>query len=53
MYKMIAFTADGERLTPQYANNPAYFDRFKNRVNYKIVIMKKVKNRYTVIYSEL
>lgn len=29
-----------------------YFDRYKNRINYKIKIFQKVKNRWELIYSE-
>ena len=34
------------------SNNLEYFNRYKNRTNYKIKILHKVKNRWKVIYSE-
>ena len=30
-----------------------YFDRYKNRTNYKIKIFQKVKNKWNLIYSEV
>lgn len=50
MYKMTVYKAwDGKMLLIRRANNLEYFDRFKGRQNYRIVITKGK----TVIYSEL
>ena len=49
-YTMIAYKAwDGEVLRTERSNNLAYFDRYKNKQNFRIVIKEGCK----VIYSEL
>ena len=53
MYKMVAYLReDGSRLFPQYANNIQYFDRYKDKTNYRIEIYKLVGKRYKLIYKE-
>ena len=53
MYKMEVYRAEEKTLfRTEKANNLEYFDRYKNRTNYKIKIFQKVKNRWKLIYSE-
>lgn len=53
-YKMIAYDEDGNEYYTDRDNNPAFFDRYKHKSCYKIVILEKVGNRWSkVIYSEL
>lgn len=50
MYKMTVYKAwDGKMFRIERANNLAYFDRYKHKQNYRIVITKGKE----VIYSEL
>ncbi len=50
MYKMTVYKAwDGKMLRIERANNLAYFDRYKGKQNYRIVITKDKQ----VVYSEL
>ena len=53
MYKMEVYRAEEKTLfKTEKSNNLEYFDRYKNRTNYKIKIFQKVKNRWKLIYSE-
>lgn len=49
MYKMTAYTKFGEKWIVRHSNNIEYFDRYKGKENYRIVITKGKK----VIYSEV
>lgn len=50
MYKMTVYKAwDGKMLRIERARNLAYFDRYKGKQNYRIVITEGKK----VIYTEL
>ena len=54
MYKMEVYRAEEKTLfTTEKSNNLEYFDRYKNRANYKIKIFQKVKNKWNLIYSEV
>ena len=54
MYKMEVYRAEEKTLfKTEKSNNLEYFDRYKNRTNYKINIKKKKKNRWKLIYSEV
>lgn len=48
MYKMKVYTADGIEWMARHAKNLAWFDKFKNKQNYRIVITKGKE----VIYDE-
>lgn len=53
MYKMEVFrTGENKLYRIEKSNNLEYFDRYKNKTNYKIKIFRKVKNRWELIYSE-
>ncbi len=49
MYKMTVYTKDGIEWMVRHAKNPAWFDRFKGKDNYRIVITKGKE----VVYSEV
>ena len=54
MYKMEVYRTEEKTLfRTEKSNNLEYFDRYKNRTNYKIKIFQKVKNRWKLIYSEV
>ena len=54
MYKMEVYKAEEKTLfRTEKSNNLEYFDRYKNRTNYKIKIFQKVKNKWNLIYSEV
>ena len=54
MYKMEAYRTEEKTLfRTEKSNNLKYFDRYKNRTNYKIKIFQKVKNKWNLIYSEV
>ena len=54
MYKMEVYRTEEKTLfKTEKSNSLEYFDRYKNRNNYKIKIFQKVKNRWKVIYSEV
>ena len=54
MYKMEVYRAEEKTLfRTEKSNNLEYFDRYKNRTNYKIKIFQKVKNKWNLIYSEV
>lgn len=54
MYKMEVYRAEEKTLfRTEKSNNLEYFDRYKNRTNYKIKIFQKIKNRWKLIYSEV
>ena len=45
-YKMEVYrTGEKESFRNEKSNNIKYFDKYKNKVNYKIRIFEKVKNR--------
>lgn len=48
MYKMTVYDADGKMFRIERANNVEYFDRYKGKRNYRIVITEGKK----IIYSE-
>lgn len=53
MYKMEAYRTEDKKLfRTEKSNSLEYFDRYKNRSNYKIKIFQKVNNRWELIYSE-
>ena len=53
MYIMEVYRTEDKKLfRTEKSNNLEYFDRYKNRSNYKIKIFQKVKNRWELIYSE-
>ena len=53
MYKMEVYRSEENTLfRTEKSNNLEYFDRYKNRTNYKIKIFQKIKNRWKLIYSE-
>ena len=49
MYKMTVYTKDGIEWMVRHAKNLAWFDRFKGKDNYRIVITKGRE----VVYSEV
>lgn len=49
MYKMTVYDANGKVFRTERSTSLAYFDRYKGKRNYKIVITKGK----TVIYSEV
>lgn len=52
-YKMEVYrTGEKESFRNEKSNNLTYFDKYKDKVNYKIEIFEKVKNRWKLIYSE-
>ena len=54
MYKMEVYKTEEKTLfRTEKSNNLEYFDRYKNRTNYKIKIFQKVKNKWNLIYSEV
>ena len=53
MYKMEVYRSEENTLfKTEKSNNLEYFDKYKNKTNYKIKIFQKVKNRWKLIYSE-
>lgn len=53
MYKMEVYRTEDKKLfRTEKSNSLEYFDRYKNRSNYRIKIFQKVKNRWKLIYSE-
>lgn len=53
-YKMEVYkTKDNTLFIKDGSNNLEYFNKYKNKTNYKIKIFQKVNNRWKVIYSEL
>lgn len=53
-YKMEVYrTGEKESFRNEKSNNLKYFDKYKDKVNYKIKIFEKVKNRWKLIYSEI
>lgn len=53
MYNMEVYrTGEKNCFRAEKSNNLEYFDRYKNKTNYKIKIFQKVKNRWQLIYSE-
>ena len=48
MYKMTVYDADGKMFRIERANNLEWFDRYKGKRNYRIVITKGKE----IIYSE-
>ena len=52
MYKMVSYNSDGKIYYISKSNNLSFFDRYKNKQNYKIQIYKKAK-KWELIYSEL
>ena len=54
-YKMEVYKTWDEKglVTTQKSNNISYFDKYKNKNNYRIKIFQKVKNRWKLVYSEL
>ena len=53
MYKMIAYNREtGDRFFPQFANNIQWFDKYKNKDNYRIEIYKLSGKKYKLIYKE-
>ena len=53
MYKMEVYGAEKTLFKTEKSNKLEYFDRYKNRTNYKIKIFQKIKNRWILIYSEV
>lgn len=56
MYKMTVYDADGKMFRIEKANNVEYFDRYKGKRNYKIVISEVNpfhRKDEKIIYSEL
>lgn len=55
MYKMTVYDADGEIFRIEWANNLDYFQRYKHKLNYKIVIAKvnPVSRKEEIVYSEV
>lgn len=54
MYKMIAYNREtGDQFFPQFANNLQWFDKYKNKENYRIEIFKRVGKKYKLIYKEV
>lgn len=53
-YKMESYRAEDNTLfMKENSNNVEYFNKYKNKENYKIEIFQKVNNRWKKIYSEL
>ena len=53
MYKMEVYRVEEKTLfKTEKSNSLEYFDKYKNRSNYKKKIFQKVKNRWKLIYSE-
>ena len=53
-YKMESYkTEDNTLFIKDGSNNLEYFNKYKNKTNYKIKIFQKVNNRWKMIYSEL
>lgn len=55
MYKMIVYDADGKMFRIEKANNLDYFQRYKHKQNYRIVIAKvnPISRKEEIIYSEV
>lgn len=55
MYKMIVYDADGKMFRIEKANNLDYFQRYKHKQNYRIVITKvdPFGRKEEIIYSEV
>lgn len=55
MYKMRVYDADGKMFRIEKANNLDYFQRYKHKLNYKIVIteVNPVSRKEEVVYSEV
>lgn len=52
MYKMEVYTLQNDNLhLSQKSNNLSYFDRYKNRKNYRIKIYKRGR-KWELIYNE-
>ena len=52
-YKMEVYkTENGEIFRTENSNNLEYFNRYKNRSNYKIKIFQNEKNEWNLIYTE-
>ena len=49
IYKMTVYDADGKVFRTEHSNNLVYFDRYKGKRNYKIIITRGKE----VIYSEV
>jgi hypothetical protein len=53
MYKMEVYRTEEKTLfKTEKSNSLEYFDKYKNRSNYKIKIFQKVKSKWELIYSE-
>ena len=53
-YKMECYrTEDNTLFIKDGSNNLEYFNKYKNKENYRIKIFQKVNNRWKIIYSEL
>ena len=52
MFKMVAYNSDGKIYYISKSNNLSFFDRYKNKTNYKIQIYKKGR-KWQLIYDEL
>ena len=55
MYKMTVYDADGKMFRIEKANNLDYFQRYKHKLNYKIVIteVNPVSREEEIVYSEV
>lgn len=55
MYKMTVYDADGKMFRIEKANNLDYFQRYKHKQNYRIVIAKvnPISRKEEIIYSEV
>ena len=55
MYKMTVYDADGKMFRVEKANNVEYFERYKHKHNYKIVISKvnPISRKEEIVYSEV
>ena len=52
MFKMVAYNCDGKIYYISKSNNLSFFDRYKNKTNYKIKKKKKGR-KWQLIYDEL
>lgn len=55
MYKMTVYDADGKMFRIEKANNLDYFQRYKHKKNYRIVIAKinPFSREEEIVYSEV
>lgn len=51
-YQMKVYNENNELWNIEKSNNINYYDKFKNKENYKIKIYERINNKWILIYSE-